>query len=107
MKRRFLIGTLIVGCAVWLSIANSWGVSEEKGGVASQTFAIENMTCAACPITVRKAMSRVEGVESVAVDFKAKTATAIYDPQLADAATIGKASSAVGFPATLLSKAPQ
>lgn len=52
-------------------------------------------------------MSRVEGVESVAVDFKAKTATAIYDPQLADAAAIGKASSAVGFPATLLSEAIQ
>jgi len=57
------------------------------------------MTCAACPITVRKAMSRVDGVQSVEVNFEAKTVTATYDPALADTATIAEASTAVGFPA--------
>ena len=38
-------------------------------------FAIEKMTCAMCPITVRKAMEQVSGVEGVNVDFEAKIAT--------------------------------
>src|SRR3546814_10471617 len=33
------------------------------------TFAIENMTCATCPITVQKAMEGVAGVTAVTVDF--------------------------------------
>ena len=57
------------------------------------------MTCAACPITVRKAMPRVEGVQRVEVNFEAKTVTATYDPARADEETIASASTAVGFPA--------
>lgn len=64
------------------------------------SFAIENMTCALCPVTVRTAMSHVAGVKSVKVDFGAKTATAIYDPAIATAAAIAKASTNAGYPAT-------
>lgn len=64
------------------------------------SFAIENMTCALCPITVRTAMSHVAGVKSVKVDFGAKTATAIYNPSIATAAAIAKASTNAGYPAT-------
>jgi len=65
----------------------------------TQTFAIENMTCAACPITVRTAMQKVAGVKSVMVDFKAKTATVVYDPSVATAEAIAAASTNVGYPA--------
>ncbi|MDE3108877.1 MAG: heavy-metal-associated domain-containing protein [Acidobacteriota bacterium] len=37
------------------------------------------MTCAACPITVKKALSRVEGVNSVNVNFDKKQATVTFD----------------------------
>ncbi len=37
----------------------------------TQTFAVEHMTCPACPFTVKKAMARVGGVISVTVDFAA------------------------------------
>ncbi len=66
---------------------------------ATETFAIENMTCAVCPITVRKAMQRVEGVRSVEVDFEAKTATAVFDPNTTSAADIATASTTAGYPA--------
>lgn len=65
----------------------------------TQTFAIENMTCAMCPITVRKAMEGVEGVRSVDVDFEAKTATAVFDPRTTTAADIAAASTNAGYPA--------
>ena len=66
----------------------------------SRVFSVENMTCAACPITVRKAMARVKGVKSVTVDFTAKTATAIFDPSVATVEDIAEASADVGYPAT-------
>lgn len=66
---------------------------------AKQTFAVENMTCAMCPITVRKAMEGVDGVRSVDVDFEAKTATAVFDPSTTSVADIAAASTNAGYPA--------
>lgn len=78
---------------------NSWGTPNGDSALVSQTFTVENMTCATCPITVRKAMSRVTGVQKVNINYEAKTVTATYDPTKADTATIAEASTAVGFPA--------
>ena len=63
------------------------------------TFAIAKMTCATCPITVKKAMSMVKGVHSVKVDFESKTATAAFDPKVTNAAVIAAASANAGYPA--------
>lgn len=65
----------------------------------TRTFAIENMYCAACPITVRTAMEKVAGVKSVTVDFTAKTASVVYDPSIATVEAIAAASTNVGYPA--------
>ena len=62
-------------------------------------FAIANMTCATCPITVKKAMQRVTGVRSVSVDFGSKTATVAFDPTKANLTVIAAASTNAGFPA--------
>ena len=63
------------------------------------TFAIGNMTCALCPVTVKKAMERVAGVRSVAVDFRTKTATVVFDPSATSAADVAAAATNVGYPA--------
>ncbi|WP_163265897.1 heavy-metal-associated domain-containing protein [Chelativorans alearense] len=65
------------------------------------TFAVENMTCALCPLTVKSAMKRVEGVQSVQVDFEAKTVTVTYDPSRATAQAIAAASTNAGYPAAV------
>ena len=65
----------------------------------SVVFAIENMTCALCPVTVKKSMSKVDGVQSVKVDFEAKTATVRFDPARTSLAAIAAASTNVGYPA--------
>ena len=70
-------------------------------GEATDTFTGENMTCALCPVTVRKTMERVEGVKSVTVDYEAKTATVRYDPAMATADAIAAASANAGYPAVL------
>lgn len=69
-------------------------------GQETAKFTIDKMTCAACPITVSKAMKAVEGVVSVEIDFESKTATVIFDPAVTDIEKIGAASTDAGYPAT-------
>lgn len=62
-------------------------------------LAIDNMTCATCPITVRRAMEGVAGVHNVKVDFDAKTATARFDPARTTIKAVAYASTNAGYPA--------
>lgn len=104
MKKTLLIGLAVVAMA-GTSVASALdGTAKDRpaASAAAQqqtTFAIENMTCATCPITVRKAMEGVAGVSSVQVNFAAKTARATYDPKRTTAAQIAAASANAGYPA--------
>ncbi len=64
-------------------------------------FSVAKMTCASCPIAVRKAMERVDGVKVVKVDLDSKTAVVTFDAGTTTAEAIGAASTDVGFPATV------
>jgi len=63
------------------------------------TLAVENMTCALCPVTVRTAIERVAGVKDVEVDFDNKTATVVFDDAEASVEDIAEASRLAGYPA--------
>ena len=63
------------------------------------TFDVPGMTCALCPVTVRKAMEGVAGVKSVTVDFAARTAPVVFDPSVTTAEAIIAASANAGYPA--------
>lgn len=69
---------------------------------AEQTvsMSIEKMTCALCPVTVRKAMERVDGVQAVDVDFDTKIVIVTFDDTKTTAADVAHASTDVGYPAT-------
>ena len=67
---------------------------------ATVTLAVENMTCATCPITVRAAIRAVSGVRDVQVDFRRKVAVVSFDDALATVDTLTQASRNAGFPAT-------
>ena len=112
MKRTYIIaaGALVLGAAgiasgVVFPLLNAQAASAQV--IATQTtaeqttiFAIENMTCPLCPVTVKTAMERVEGVQSVKIDFAAKTATVVFDPSVTTVEAIAAASTNVGYPAT-------
>jgi mercuric ion binding protein len=66
------------------------------------TLGVEQMTCAACPITVRKALSHVAGVTQSTVDLKAHTATVTFDPAETNPEALATAVSQAGFPAKVL-----
>ena len=66
------------------------------------TLGVEHMTCAACPITVRKALSHVAGVSASTVDMKSHTATVTFDPARTSPEALATAVSQAGFPAKVL-----
>ncbi|CEJ16046.1 Mercuric transport protein periplasmic component precursor [bacterium YEK0313] len=72
-----------------------------QAATQTTTFAVQNMTCALCPVTVKRAMEGVKGVKSVTVDFDAKTATVVYDPSVATPDAIAAASTNAGYPASV------
>ena len=74
----------------------------EPNNETTVKFTVEKMTCATCPISVRKAMERVDGVKEVRVDLESKTATVTFDSSLVTASDIGNASADVGFPASVM-----
>lgn len=63
------------------------------------TLAVDNMTCAACPITVKKAMAKVDGVTKVEVSYEKREAVVTFDDAKASLQAIAKASADAGYPA--------
>jgi mercuric ion binding protein len=88
-----------IGTAVTPAAAQS--ASQQVAAAQTRTFAIQNMTCALCPITVKKTMEGVAGVKSVSVDFDAKTVTVDFDPSTTNADAIAAASTNAGYPASI------
>ena len=66
------------------------------------TLAVDQMTCAACPITVREALSHVTGVAQATVDMKSHTATVTFDPAKTTAEALATAVTNAGYPAKVL-----
>lgn len=72
----------------------------------SVMLSISGMTCAVCPITVKKSLQKVEGVKSVTVSYESKTAAVSFDDQLTKVESLLKATENVGYPATVLKNTP-
>jgi periplasmic mercuric ion binding protein len=62
------------------------------------TLAVNNMDCAACPSIVKGSLEAVPGVAKVAVSFKDKTATVIYDDNKASVNQLTSATTKAGYP---------
>ncbi len=65
----------------------------------SATLAVENMTCALCPLTVKKAMAKVDGVSRVEVSYDKREAVVTFDDARTSVQAIAKASTEAGYPA--------
>jgi len=65
------------------------------------TLAVPGMTCAACPITVKKALTRVDGVTRADVDYDKRQAVVTFDDAKIDVAKLTRATADAGYPSTL------
>lgn len=62
------------------------------------TLKVSNMTCAACPITVKKALQKVPGVTKIAVSFEKKQAVVTFDDAKTNTDALVKATTDAGYP---------
>jgi mercuric ion binding protein len=65
------------------------------------TLAVPGMSCAACPITVRKALTRVDGVTRAEVDYDKRQAVVSFDDATTDVEKLTRATADAGYPSTL------
>jgi periplasmic mercuric ion binding protein len=75
--------------------------SAYAGGTSTATLDVSNMTCAACPITVRKALEKVPGVGSAKIDLKTHRAVVAFDPAKTTPEQLTKATANAGFPSSI------
>jgi len=61
-------------------------------------LAVNNMDCAACPSIVRGSLEAVPGVAKVAVSYKDKTVTVIYDDAKTNVNQLTSATTKAGYP---------
>lgn len=64
-------------------------------------LAVPGMTCPTCPLTIKKALLKDKGVESVAVRYDRKELVVSFDDARTTADSIMRSTSAVGFPSQI------
>src|SRR5438445_13257310 len=89
MKSRFavLVFMAIVSAPVWAA-------------TKTVTLNVPGMTCPACPITIKKALNKVQGVSKVDVNYEKKQAVVTFDDAKTDTKTLVKATTDAGYPST-------
>lgn len=65
------------------------------------TLDLPTMNCAMCPITVKKALTRVEGVSNAEVSYEEKEAVVTFDDAKTTAESLIKATTNAGYPSTV------
>ena len=89
---------IIVSAVFALSTALS-----EPAWAARQTvtLTVPGMTCAACPITIKKALNKVEGVENIDVNLEKKEALVTFDDAKTKVEALLEATKNAGYPSTV------
>jgi len=101
-----LILALLAGCGNEQATAGpgkGGNHPNEATSVAQQrevTLAVPDMSCAMCPITVRKALARIDGVTQAKASLEYKQARVVFEPARTDIDALIAAVADAGFTAT-------
>ena len=90
MKR--LASVLILGLAF---VAPTWAA------IKTVSLVVPGMTCATCPITVKRALNKVDGVTRVEVNYEKKEAVVTFDDTRTAVKTLTDATTNAGYPSTV------
>lgn len=66
------------------------------------TLSLPTMDCPVCPITVKKALTRVPGVSKAAVNFDRRQAVVSFDDAQTSTDALIKATTDAGYPSTVV-----
>jgi mercuric ion binding protein len=84
----------VIALSVALS-APAWSATQ------TVTLSVTGMTCAACPITIKKALNKVEGVEKIEVSLEKKKAVVTFDDAKTTVEALLEATTNAGYPSTV------
>ncbi len=87
------IPAFVIALAATLSVP-TWAATQ------TVTLSVRGMTCAACPVTVKKALSKVDGVEKIVIHYDQKEAVVTFDDAKTNVEALTKATENAGFPST-------
>lgn len=90
MKKLVTSLTLALACS-----ASAWAATK------TVTLSVPGMTCSACPITVKKALSKVDGVVKTEVSFEKKEAAVTYDDAKTTVNALLDATKNAGYPSSV------
>ena len=90
IRRTWMVLGLVAGFG-----GTAWGATK------TVVLDVPGMTCATCPITVKKALNKVPGVEKVDVSYPKKQAVVTFDDAKTDAPTLARATTNAGYPSTV------
>ena len=88
---------ILILCSV--SAAPAWSAPR------TVTLSLPTMDCAVCPITVKKALSKVDGVSRAEVDYGKRQAVVSFDDSKTSAEALTGATKAAGYPSTVVGSA--
>ena len=86
--------------AILLALATTLS-SPAWAAAKTVTLSVPGMTCAACPITVKTALSKVAGVEKAEVSFEKREAVVTFDDAKTNADALTKATANAGYPSSI------
>ena len=78
-------------------LASPTAFSETK----TVTLSVPGMNCDLCPLTIKKAISRVPGVASVEASYEKKQAVVTFDDSKTSVEALMKATANAGYPSTV------
>jgi mercuric ion binding protein len=68
----------------------------------SVTLSVPGMNCATCPITIKKALTKVSGVSKIDVSLDRREARVTFDDAKVSVETLTRATKDAGYPSTVL-----
>lgn len=78
-------------------LASSAAFAETK----TVTLSVPGMNCDLCPLTIKKAVSRVPGVATVEASYEKKEAVVTFDDSKTSVEALTKATANAGYPSTV------
>lgn len=90
---------LLAALALTVLAAPVWAASR------TVTLSVPAMDCPVCPITVKKALTRVPGVSRAEVNFDKRLATVTFDDARTSVEALTRATKNAGYPSTLVESA--
>jgi mercuric ion binding protein len=77
------------------------GIAPAIAGTRTVTLLVPSMTCATCPITVKKALQKIDGVAEAKVTWEPKEAVVTYDDAKTDVSALTEATQNAGYPSSV------